>query len=144
MKTFCAILILVFGFITPASLQAQSGEEKKLAETVESLRQAMIRADSIQLEELTSPKLTYGHSSGVIDSRKEFIDKLTSGRSKYITMELSDQTIDVSDRVAIVRHTLRADIMDGGKAGQISLKVLLVFEKTGRKWKLIARQAVKI
>ena len=144
MKHLYRLITLIVTLFSTFCLQAQSREEDKVAKTVESLRMAMISADSNQLAALTSEKLSYGHSSGLIENKKEFIDKLTSGKSDFITMDLSDQTIIVSDQVALVRHTLRASIMDGGQSGQLALKVLLVFEKSGRKWLLIARQAVRI
>lgn len=144
MKHLYRLITLIVTLFSTFCLQAQSREEDKVAKTVESLRMAMISADSNQLAALTSEKLSYGHSSGLIENKKEFIEKLTSGKSDFITMDLSDQTIIVSDQVALVRHTLRASIMDGGQSGQLALKVLLVFEKSGRKWLLIARQAVRI
>jgi ketosteroid isomerase-like protein len=88
--------------------------------------------------------LSYGHSGGHIDDKKEFVEKLASGASDFVTIDLSDQTISVSGKTAVVRHKLNAKTNDGGKPAEVHLLVLLIFQKDHRQWKLLARQAVKI
>jgi ketosteroid isomerase-like protein len=46
-------------------------------------------------------------------------------------------------KTAIVRHLFDGTTNDGGKPGTVKLKILLIFEKQGKDWKLLARQAVK-
>jgi ketosteroid isomerase-like protein len=89
-------------------------------------------------------KKSYGHSSGKIEDRDTFISSLVSGKSDFVTLDLTDQKVAVSGNTAIVRHTLNADINDGGVAGHVRLYVLLVWGKEGSQWKLLARQAVKV
>lgn len=141
MKYLLTILMLS-SFVTMAA--AQTKDEAAVASAVESLRKAMIDADKTGLEKLTAEKLSYGHSSGKIEDRAAFIQSLLTGQSDFVNMDLSDQTIAVSGQTAIVRHTLSADIADGGKAGKVRLYVMLVWGKQGGQWKLVGRQAVKI
>jgi len=122
---------------------AQSNAEQKVAAAVESLRKAMIDGNGAELNKLVSDKLSYGHSGGHIDDKKEFVEKLTSGKSDFVTMELKDQTINITGKTAIVRHALNATTNDGGKPGEVHLLVLLVYQKEHGKWILLARQAVK-
>jgi len=132
--------ILLFAVMTTA----QGKEEKAVADAVEQLRMAMINGDSAALEKLTAEKLSYGHSSGHIDDKKEFVGKLASGSSDFVTIDLSEQTISISEKVAIVRHILTAKTNDGGKPADVHLRVLLIWQKQKGGWKLLARQAVKI
>ena len=48
---------------------AQASEEAAVNAAVEALRQAMVAADKAKLESLVSDQLSYGHSSGVVESR---------------------------------------------------------------------------
>ncbi|MBK7559971.1 MAG: nuclear transport factor 2 family protein [Chitinophagaceae bacterium] len=123
---------------------AQSKQETALANAVEKLRKAMIDGDKTALEEMVADKLSYGHSGGHIDDKKEFVDKLASGKSDFVTIDLTEQTISISGKTAIVRHKLSATTNDGGKLGEVHLHVMLVWQKQGGKWILLARQAVKI
>ena len=137
---FLFIILSIFAH----TAHAQTKKEKAVADAVESLRKAMIDADKNALENLTSAILSYGHSGGAIDDQKTFVEKIISGQSDFVTIDLTEQTISVSDKTAIVRHTLNATTNDGGKPGTVKIKVLLIWQKQKGNWKLIARQAVRI
>jgi hypothetical protein len=123
---------------------AQSKEEKAIVSQVELLRKAMVDADKTTLEKLSDEKLSYGHSSGKIEDKATFVTNIVSGKSDFVSIDLSDQKIAISGNTAIVRHMLTADTNDGGVAGHVKLYVLLVWSKDGSQWKLFARQAVKV
>ena len=125
------------------SVKAQDKNIQAVATAVENLRKAMIDADSVMLDKLTYDKLSYGHSSGHIDDKKDFVSKIVSGKSDFVTMDLTEQTIVVNKNVAMVRHKLDAKTNDNGKPGDVHLLVLLVWQKAHGSWKLLARQAVK-
>ncbi|WP_119080713.1 nuclear transport factor 2 family protein [Chitinophaga alhagiae] len=141
MKQLFALLMVTSLFNVAA---AQSKDEAAIAKAVETLRKAMVDADRSDLEKLTAPSLTYGHSNGRIEDRAEFIGNLMSGQSDFVTMDLTAQTIAITGPTAIVRHTLTAQTNDGGKPGNVKLYVMLVWGKNGGQWKLIGRQAVKV
>ena len=124
-------------------ISAQDKTVKQVATAVEQLRKAMVDGDKQMLERLADDQLSYGHSGGHIDDKKEFVEKIASGKSDFVTIELLDQSIIVSGKTAIVRHTLNAATNDGGKPAEVHLKVLLVWQKHNSGWKLLARQAVK-
>ena len=90
------------------------------------------------------PALPYGHSGGHVDDKTEFVHKLTSGGSDFVTIELTEQSISVSKNIAVVRHKLNAQTNDNNKPGVVHLAVLLIWQKRHGNWKLLARQAVKI
>ena len=135
--------MIAFVFFNTVSF-GQTKDEKAVADAVEQLRIGMVDGNKALLEKLTDEKLSYGHSGGHIDDKKEFVDKLTNGSSDFVTIDLSEQTISISDKVAIVRHTLNAKTNDGGKPAEVHLKVLLIWQKGKGGWKLLARQAIKI
>lgn len=138
-KIFFAVSLLI-----SVAIFGQKNEVDLVAKATESLRLAMISGDKIALEALIVPELTYGHSNGDLDDAKEFVDKLVSKRSDFVTIENSNQSIDVVDKTAIVRHHLFAKTNDLGKApGEVSLNILLTWVKKKNTWKLVARQAVK-
>ena len=132
------LLVNIFSF-------AQSSDEKAVAEAVEKLRVAIIGAKEADLMKLTSPKLTYGHSNGLMEDQKEFIRALTSEESKFTKIDLSEQTITISGDVAMVRHKLIGDTHNKGKdPAPVRLGVLTVWQKVKGQWVLIGRQAFKL
>jgi ketosteroid isomerase-like protein len=130
--------------ICSLSIYAQNNDEKLVAKAVENLRVAMIDADRTALENLTADSLSYGHSGGKVERKSDFVENIVSGKSDFVTINLSDQTISIVNNLAIVRHTLNATTNDGGKPGTVKIHVLLVWQKYKKEWKLVARQAVKI
>ncbi len=138
------IFALVTLSISALLVNAQSKQETDVATATEQLRKAMVDADSSMLEKLVSPKLSYGHSGGHIDNQKEFVQKIVSGKSDFVTLEFVEQTISINKNVAIVRHKFNASTNDNGKPGEVHLAVLLIWQKLHGDWKLLARQAIKI
>ena len=136
-------LIGLFSLISFSSI-AQSKDHKSVSEAVEKLLKAMIDGDRASLESCASDSLSYGHSSGMVENKAEFVEHIASGKSDFVTIDLSEQTISVKQNIGVVRHTLSATTNDGGKPGTVKIKVLLVFEKEKGQWKLLARQAVKL
>ncbi|ODS77206.1 MAG: hypothetical protein ABS46_18395 [Cytophagaceae bacterium SCN 52-12] len=129
----------------PSQTQADTSNYKnEVEEAVESLRKQLLDPEKEALQNLTSEKLTYGHSAGLIENQAEFIESLISGKFNFETLDLTGQTIDISGETAIVRHNLTGNTADAGKEpGTANLKVLQVWQKQDSGWKLLARQAVK-
>jgi hypothetical protein len=140
-KMICILVLLPFlGFRS----FAQDAAEKAVATAVESLRKAMVDPDKAVLDRLTTEELSYGHSTGLVQDKQEFMEALTSGRSDFVSIDLSGQTVKIAGDAAIVRHILSAVTNDGGKPGTTKLSVLMVWVERNGEWKLLARQAVKV
>jgi len=137
-------LILSCLMVCSFCLNAQTKDEKSVAEAVETLRKTMVDPDKATLDRLTSVKLSYGHSSGKVEDKTSFINSLVSGTSDFVSIKLSEQTIIISGNTAIVRHNLDGATNDGGKPATVKLHVMLVWNQKGTSWQLLARQAVKL
>jgi ketosteroid isomerase-like protein len=136
------VLLFVFA-LSLSGLQAQSKKEIAVQNAVNQLTAAMISGDRDALTLVASEHLSYGHSGGHVEGRAEFVEKIASGKSDFVTIDITEQTIEVVGKTAIVRHTFNATTNDGGKPGTVKLKVLLIFQKEKGTWKMLARQAVK-
>jgi hypothetical protein len=141
MKNILRILFVVLFFQTAI---AQNKADKKLVAAVETLRKQMVDPNKESLDALLMDGLSYGHSTGRLDTKASLMESLLNGSSDFVTITLSDQTIQVSGKTAIVRHKLMATTNDSGKPGEAKLAVLLVWQKEHKDWKLLARQAVKL
>ena len=135
---FAAIVAAV-----PVAL-AQPADDAAVAQAVEKLRVAMISADRSQLEALTAPQLSYGHSAGVVESRTQFLDVVAGKRTVYKTITLSDQSLTMAGDNAIVRHVFSTDFESDGKPNSSRVGVMQVWHKQGGQWRLLARQAFRI
>jgi hypothetical protein len=137
MKLYTLLLILCSTVAV-----AQTKDEKAVATQVDALKKAMIDGDKKALESLVDDHLSYGHSGGKIEDKPTFVDNIVSGKSDFVTMDITNQTIYVTGTTAIVTHDIDANTNDSGKPGNVKLHILLVWVKEGGAWKLLARQAV--
>jgi hypothetical protein len=138
-------LIFAMSFLMAIAVLGQKKDDTQaVTDAVEKLRSAMISGERSALESLIVPELTYGHSGGHIDDAKEFVEKLVSKKSDFLTIDITDQNVSIVGNTAIVRHHFYATTADLGKApGDVTLDILLVWTKIKKDWKLLARQAVK-
>ncbi len=139
-----SIIFIFLLVVISIRLNAQNKNESIVKDAVEQFRKAMLDPDSILLDKITSSKLSYGHSGGHIDSKTEFIQKITSGQTDFVTLEFTEINISISKNMAIVRHKLNAVTNDNNKLGEVHLAVLLIWQKLHANWKLLARQAIKV
>ncbi len=138
-------LIVAFALIGLAACNRGGLSGSSIENTVETFRKALVEADANTLNQLTTSALSYGHSSGLIESKDEFIATLVNGTSNFLSIQLSNQEIATSGDVAVVRHQLDAETEDEGKPrAQIRLHVLTVWQQLDGQWKLLTRQAVKM
>ena len=135
MISLCCCLVFV--------ARAQKKEMNELLFATETLRLAMVSADKASLLQLTATNLSYGHSSGLVENQQQFIEKLVSGQSDFVSIDISEQQIELFKNTAIVRHTLKANTNDSGKPGTVHLHIMQVWVKEKSGWLLVGRQAVK-
>jgi ketosteroid isomerase-like protein len=139
-----ALAFLALG-ATAAPALAETSDAAAVAEAVAALTKAMLGADKAKLESLVADQLSYGHSGGVIQDKKEFIDVIATKKSVYKSIELTKQTVAVAGNNAIVRHAWESESGTGdGKWNVSKIGVLQVWQKEPSGWKLLARQAFKV
>jgi hypothetical protein len=137
--------LLIFLMMSTNVILAQDKEESAVASAVELFRKTMVSPDQATFDKLTSPDLTYGHSNGLVEDKKTCIESMVTGKYKFTSLELTEQTIKIVDKTAIVRHSFFAHTHDAGKEpGTVKLKVLQVWQQQSGKWVLLARQAVRL
>jgi hypothetical protein len=141
-KSFILILILFAGSV---SSYCQSAQEKDVSAAVEKLMKGIVDADKGLLQDITAEELVYGHSSGKVQNRTEFIEEvIVSKPIDFIKIDLAEQTIKIIGDAAVVRHILSAETTNNGVPGNLRIGNMLVWQKQKGKWKLIARQAYKL
>ena len=137
-----ALSVAWLGTAGPAA--AQSSEAAAVARAVDALSKAMIAADRSALEALTADALSYGHSGGQVETKAEFIDTIANKKTVYKSINLSDQSVAVTENEAIVRNIFSAQVESGGQASSPRIGVMQVWRKQGNDWKLLARQAFRL
>jgi ketosteroid isomerase-like protein len=138
------LLIGFFCLFSSYVTAAPATAEKDVAQAVDHLTQAMLHKDIAELQALTASNLSYGHSSGKIQDKKDFIADIETGKSAFKTLEMQNQTITVSGDTALVRHHFSAQALKGSDVVPTEIENLQVWQKQHGKWLLVGRQAFRI
>jgi ketosteroid isomerase-like protein len=138
------IILFVALIIASSNSFAQSKDEKSAEAAVSFLVKALESSNKSDLEAIASEELSYGHSNGLVEDKKAFVEALTNGSSDFENIMTSNQTIKITGNLAIVRHRLDAATLNKGVKGEIHLNILYVFRKEKGEWKLLARQAARV
>ena len=138
MKIVATILFLSIVIFSNAQT-----EEQKLTATLKEFHQALVKKNTVSINQQTDKALSYGHSNGWIETKPDMLKNLETGYMSYLDFKEDSMTVVVNGNMANARFT--ADIRAGinGNIGNFHLKVLEVWVKKGKRWLLFARQAVK-
>ena len=140
------MLALAASFFLPGpQAAAQSADEAAVGKAVEALNKAMLDADKAALEALVADKLSYGHSSGRLETKAELVHAFVSKKSVYKASTITEPSVSVIGNNAIARHVFAVDFETDGKPGSAKVGVMQVWQKQADgRWQLLARQAYRL
>ena len=138
MKFFVTIVL----FCWQLAGLAQS-DEVKLTSTLKEFHQALVKKNTVSINQQTDKALSYGHSNGWVETKKELIEHLESGYMEYNSFREDSIKVEVNGNVAHARFIAEINATMSGKEFMFQLRVLEVWVKKGKRWVLFARQAVR-
>ncbi len=122
---------------------AQTADEVKLTGTVREFHQALVKKNTISLNQQTDKALSYGHSNGWVESKVDLIKDLETGYISYQQFKEDSIQILINGAMANVRFVADITATQKGVINNFRLKVLEVWVRKSNRWVLFARQAVK-
>jgi hypothetical protein len=139
------VIFLLTSFVALSAF-GQSSEEAKVWARADALRKAVFETkDSAVLNDLVGSKVTYGHSTGNIEDKPTMIHNAIVSKTTYRNSSVEKLSIAFIKETAILREIFRATSVDEkGVESPLNLGILQVWIKEQGKWKLFARQAVKV
>ena len=111
---------------------------------MQDLRNAFLSKDSITLSALLADDVSYGHSTGIIQTKFQLIRDIMSDAQDYKVIEPSDMHIRIYDNAAIVVLKLKVNVIANGKPMDVNMNATLTWIKINNEWKLVARQSAKL
>ena len=124
--------------------QSSTSDETEITNRIALLYKGMVSKDRPTLENLSSEHLTYGHSSGTIENRFEYVEAVMSGPFDFLSIEPVDQRIQITGDTAVARHIFVAKGINDGVDTDVRIGVMMIWLKQNANWLLLARQAYKL
>ncbi|HEV7350579.1 nuclear transport factor 2 family protein [Telluribacter sp.] len=138
------LVLLSFILLSYCSVLAQSVQEKQVQTAIETWKNAVLTRNEAALRSILAEELSYGHSSGLIETKAEFLDVILNRKSVFETLEMPDMEIKIVGNTAVVRNKMFADVVTGGVRNKTNLGVLQVWTRGQNGWQLLARQGFKL
>ena len=99
--------------------------------------QAMLDSDLEALDRLCADELSYAHSSGVRDTKREWLAKVRSGYYVYHRVKHPVERVEVVGDTAIVVGRMTADLLVDGVPKTIDNLALAVWARRDGQWVLL-------
>ena len=132
------------GFTLGGPTRAEAGDEASVAESVETLRKALLEADKAGLEHVASAQISYGHSDGRVETKEQFINGVMTRKQIVKSLAFPELRVSVVGNAAVVRHIYLSESVRDGKETTTRIGALQVWQKQDGGWKLLARQGFRL
>jgi hypothetical protein len=99
---------------------------------------ALLGPDLPALERLFHDRLSYAHSSGVRDTKPEYLAKIASGYYDYARLDHPVERVDVVGETVVVSGRMTADLTVEGTPKTIDNLALAVWTRENGEWQLLA------
>jgi len=103
-----------------------------------------IAGDVAGLAAMMTDDLTYTHSSGVEESKAEFLDGLKNGKYVYREITPRGRKVRVHGDAAVVSGPARVVIEPGGKRTEIDLYFTELYVKEAGQWRMALWQSTRL
>jgi ketosteroid isomerase-like protein len=105
---------------------------------------AIVKKDGAALEKLLADDLVYAHATGIVDTKRSYIDKIMGGKQVYKSFEQRKPTINLHGDAAVTHSWVR--VTGVNQAGPFDDKIMLlhVWVKKGGMWQLAGHQTTKV
>jgi ketosteroid isomerase-like protein len=125
----------------PAAMAAPADKEVLAAQDV--WKQALMKKDRALFEKILHPDLSYGHSSGAIETKAQAIEHVMKTGVEYTAIAFTDTKVKVQGNTALVTGKVDYHQKGKDKTNVINLVVLSVWVKGPQGWQLLARQSTR-
>jgi hypothetical protein len=116
--------------------EAQKAEDARYA--------AQMNDDFPAMEKLFADDLIYTHSSAVVDSKKTYIESMSSGNVKYKIMRRSDTTVRTYGCIAIITGLGNFDVRVKGQDLSVELRFTSLWIKRDGALQFVSWQATRV
>lgn len=137
--------ILLFGFLLISFVSFGQKDEATVDQLHRKKFNWLINKNYDSLNQLLHEQVNYIHSNGWVQTKKEVIEDLKTGKLNYTQIEIIEATTSIYKNTAVVSGKGRFHgLMPDKSEFNLSLFYTEVYIKVGKEWKLFNRLATKI
>lgn len=134
------LLILSF-LLTLTQAVGQSTEEREVVQLSRKKFGWLIRLQADSLSRILDEKVQYIHSNGWVQSKKEVLEDMRSGKLVYQRVTVKEDQVRVYGKTAIVTGLGTFEGINSGTAFKLDLRYTEVYLATPSGWMLLSRHS---
>jgi hypothetical protein len=141
-----ALFLIPLSTLRAADAPKASSRVLAAVQAADDARMAAMKSGSREkLDSIFSDELSYTHSTGELDTKASFIDKLTSGKTKYLSFEYEkrDFTLPAST-IALMTGRVHIRAISGGNTNDNVLSFLAAWRLEKSQWRFLAWQSCRL
>lgn len=123
---------------------AQAADEAALAQSIETLREGILKQDKAKLDQVAASQISYGHSDGRVETKEQFINGVMNRKQTQKSLVFPELKVFVVGNNAVARHIYLGESELDGKQSTTRIGALQVWQKQDGGWKLLARQGFRL
>ena len=105
---------------------------------------AVMAKDFAALEKMYSDDLIYAHATGIVETKRQYLDKLKSGAQKYDKITFESLKVVPHGNAAISHAIMRMQGSTKGEPFDNHIMMMHTWVKQGGAWKLVAHQTTRL
>jgi ketosteroid isomerase-like protein len=131
------------GAIAVSSAEPSPKVRKELLAAIDAWKQAVISKDRAGLEKAFHDDLSYGHTTGEVQTKAETVDRNLNHPGAFEAIDVTDLNIRVYGNVALLTAKFGFHSIQDGKRTVSDLSGLDVWIHGPNGWQLVARQLTR-
>ena len=138
MRTF------LLAFLAAFTVFAASADEQQVLQAEKAWAAAVVAQDYGKLEAMLTPDLIYAHSTGIIDDKTQYLQKMRTGKQRYAGIEHASTTVRMHGNSAIAHSHLRMHGTNAAGPFDDKLMMIHVWVKSNGTWRLAGHQTTRL
>ena len=107
-------------------------------------REAMVAGDVTTLSTLFADDMVLIHSTGRMDTKEGLLAAIESGRAKYISIGVADETVRCFGRLALVGGVAALDVEVSGERRLLRNRFTITWQNTTDGWRIVNWQSTSV
>ena len=121
-----------------------TGLQQQLLQVENERIRGLVHNDFAALDQILSDDLIYTHSTGVAETKAEYLGQLKSGQLKYQSMEHEGVVVRVYGDTAILTGRTKVRSVSRGQELNNDLRFIIVYVKQRGRWRMVSWQSTRI
>jgi ketosteroid isomerase-like protein len=138
------IAVLFLMFLSVSFLGAASSDEQQIRDVEKAWASAVVAKDFAALDRMLMPDLIYAHSTGIIDDKAKYLEKMRAGKQVYAAIDQNSITVRLHGNAAVAHSQIQMRGHNDDGPFNDRLMAMHFWVKSNGKWLLAAHQTTKL